>query len=648
MISIKLDAALDHAKVAFKAALTSKSQFLDRNCNLTIDPSQKARIEEIVANLQKQRWNFSDSDTLKKCELLSKTLFHLYKDDPLTNTLLDLFKKSVEAFSHPTHYETYSKHLRESLFDLYQGKVFAKHAQVYTTACLSVLTNRDRAFKLGIQISVSHSGKNRYTWTPQEEPKSSEGIAFLASTLEFLWNPSPQKISRERMEIAFNSANMEVKKIVHVILTLYDLLEVENTLESCQSKLLPPEIMCPFSRDQMRLEGKLRNLFQSGGALPTHTPLLSRRAFFLRMFPSYQAFDRAYSALSQSQTIRNLELASTEKKHEHSHTTKYSSKASSSSYLGPSPTESREDMLADKDDGFVLSKSGLSTAKQITDLCESSTLLASEARKTEAIYAFLRHELMKLKTFGVPIAYHKQDGALAPCPTPLGYSKIRPTSEELCCFGDIGKRERALIASEKKRMSLPTPPPAQLKPKALVPLKHEPVTLNYVEHVMRWFERPEEVLKQDPKYQKLPLQVQRKVVFFHAFPQAIDQMLYSSCSIKDTCTNPRTEQMDTMYALPAEVDFEGVTYRGFFKYIIDSKTGACYHRCFSQSTHFAIDLVHQNIWNPIDFPTLKQATQEAPPQKMVIDQTPILLDGNLNIIHIKAGKAEIKLFNVGK
>lgn len=173
------------------------------------------------------------------------------------------------------------------------------------------------------------------------------------------------------------------------------------------------------------------------------------------------------------------------------------------------------------------------------------------------------------------------------------------------------------------------------------------VKLVYPTHVTRWFENPNDSLN-DPKYTAIIKKLGRNAcLYFHTFPKIIDNFVGTEYSLQNEVYNDRTEQSDVLYGIPGEIEFKEQKYRGFFQYIIDSKSGVCYHRCFNhRSKNFIEDIVEEKIWRPNDFPTLDQS-KDYSTQKMesFIDEESILqYDSVLQKIYVKTEAMKICLF----
>lgn len=145
--------------------------------------------------------------------------------------------------------------------------------------------------------------------------------------------------------------------------------------------------------------------------------------------------------------------------------------------------------------------------------------------------------------------------------------------------------------------------------KKIIPLKKQNIVeLNYPPHVTRWFENPRNALE-DLKYISIIKRLGRETVqYFHSFPTYIDTLVGTEYSLEYEVYNKRTQQNDKLYGIPGEMEIQGKKYRGFFQYIIDGKSGICYHRCFNdRSKNFLEDIVEKKIWYPNDFPTLAES-----------------------------------------
>ena len=175
----------------------------------------------------------------------------------------------------------------------------------------------------------------------------------------------------------------------------------------------------------------------------------------------------------------------------------------------------------------------------------------------------------------------------------------------------------------------------------------ETVKLLYPTHVTRWFENPNDSLK-DPKYTSIIKKMGRNTCLsFHTFPKIVDNFVGTEYSLQNEVFNARTEQTDHLYGIPGELEINGKKYRGFFQYIIDSKSGICYHRCFNhRSKNFMKDLVEERIWHPNDFPTLEQS-KDYGNQKMtpfISGEAALQYDAVLQKIHLKTPEMKVTLF----
>lgn len=199
----------------------------------------------------------------------------------------------------------------------------------------------------------------------------------------------------------------------------------------------------------------------------------------------------------------------------------------------------------------------------------------------------------------------------------------------------------------KKSTPIASPQPIQSL-REIVPIKKQSVEkLFYPIHVTRWFTNPEKSL-QDPKYTGVIQEWGKEAcLHFHSFPTVIDELVGTEYSLQDKYDNTRTGQSDLLYGIPGEIEIKGKRYRGFFQYVIDTKSGVCYHRCFNfRNKNFIQDLVEEKVWYPNDFPTLEQSKNY---EKMKLDafsskEVTIQYDSILQKIHLKTDAMNIVLF----
>lgn len=206
------------------------------------------------------------------------------------------------------------------------------------------------------------------------------------------------------------------------------------------------------------------------------------------------------------------------------------------------------------------------------------------------------------------------------------------------------KIDAATIVDSQK-----APPPLFTKNwQEVIPItSQDSIKLLYPKHVTRWFENPSDSLK-DPKYISIIKKMGRNTcLYFHTFPKIIDNFVGTKYSLQNQVYNHRTEQSDLLYGIPGEFEFKEQKYRGFFQYIIDSKSGVCYHRCFNhRSKNFIEDIVEKKIWHPNDFPTLDQS-KDYSTQKMesfIAEEGILQYDSVLQKIYVKTQAMKVCLF----
>lgn len=178
--------------------------------------------------------------------------------------------------------------------------------------------------------------------------------------------------------------------------------------------------------------------------------------------------------------------------------------------------------------------------------------------------------------------------------------------------------------------------------------KKTTIDLLYPKHVTRWFDNPINSLK-DPKYRSLIQDMgKEECLYFHSFPKIIDEFVGTSYSLQNEVYNARTGQNDILYGIPGEFEIKGKKYRGFFQYIIDSKSGTCYHRCFNfRNKNFIEDLIEEKVWYPNHFPTLDQSKNYVGQkiESFLFDGITLQYDSILKKIYVKNEKMKIVLFN---
>lgn len=175
-----------------------------------------------------------------------------------------------------------------------------------------------------------------------------------------------------------------------------------------------------------------------------------------------------------------------------------------------------------------------------------------------------------------------------------------------------------------------------------------PIKLLYPPHVTRWFDDLEATLE-TKQYARQTLEAKKLATLFHSFPKIVDQFVGTQYSLQTTYNNPRVQQIDTLYAIPVEIRFLEKTYRGFLHYVVDIKTGICYHRCFwDRSKGFHEDLVNRQIWKGIDFPSLEESAAQSI-EKLTpfqIDTERLQFNAYYGFIRLTIEKGSITLFRV--
>ena len=612
MSVIHLESALANATAVFSS---KNKQFLNSHLEPVNDVTQKARIGEIICNIQSQHWNLSSEKSFENCRRLSVLLGLLYRDDPNGQKLTTLFLGSINAIRDPASHKAYTRKLQHQLSLLHFGKSFFKAVYEEAVQGMKSVEIQKRRDRLGI-ILIPDRGPQRKdritgkctTYFSMEEVeglKTVEGIAFLAEHLPAIWDDSRSQLytssfSREKLGQAVQSENSDVSRVAEILLTICDIRD---------DPLQATPIIEEFA--------KFVNLAK---------PLLADKAFTL-FFPSIDRFVRHVQAYYDEQ--RDKQLKGT-----------YSEDFDHSEY------EERLEILKE---------------------------MEKEVRDSESLYRYLSDSWNHMKDLSSNKLKFYQAFASS---TILDGNRLPFINDYLDLNSQEAKRNRGFEKKEEKKVvvamrksskgaaaaapksrksyapsravsAVVTKAPSSDKPSPFYVKRIESMLLRYVRHVTDWFEFPAKALKEHGQ-EKLPLEVQSKITLFHAFPVIVDDFVGTNYCLKEICENSRTGQVDHLYAIPAEFDVGGVTYRGFFQYIIDSKTGVCYHRCFTdRSKEFADDLIQQKIWKPADFPTLAQAHQKSKPKTIETGVYKLVVDTALGIVQMRVEGANVRIFRIG-
>lgn len=588
----RLDTVSSNVTRVWRHPQGEKPIFLDRELNVVDNPALQGRFIDSIGYIQSQSWSPSDP----KVKTLRVTLGLLYKEDPLASPIQQLYLMSID----PSKKHQYPKELQKHLSLLHTGKLFY---------CLC-----DQDYRFGLNRIRHQEIRDEFEMVPLSvekgiygtiypELQTVEGIAFLTSLLSQKTVCIPQNHHQKLME-ALSSPHSEIRQLAHQLLFSDELVaNVKATTKYAKH----------FSASVEKAK-----------------PQLEDCALY---FPSMKKY--------VEEIFRPKEI-----------TTRYPTDYDSAGFTPLEPilrTFQKEVEIADKVYAY---------------LKQAFANLSKKRRDFYKLYGFSLYEdsYPPLPSFQ---DYHAISPPITPLETPydLRAKQLEKFLEELEQKSK-GEESKPLPSSSAKKKK---------KAKALVPLEKEDrkvvispettpdwkenidlisysvINCDYAYHAMRWFENPDEALSEE-KYRNLPPLIQEKVTLFHTLPMEIDAFLGTNYCLQDTYKNPRTHQSDSLYSIPAEITFKGATYRGFIQYAIDSQTGVCYHRCFSdRSEHFTNQLMAHSIWNPVDYPTLEQALSISKTQKknLQIEETPIVFDSTLKTIQIKTEEAVIVLFRIG-
>lgn len=102
----------------------------------------------------------------------------------------------------------------------------------------------------------------------------------------------------------------------------------------------------------------------------------------------------------------------------------------------------------------------------------------------------------------------------------------------------------------------------------------------YHDRVSRWSSDPTAAL-QDPAYKNLTktLDNQQETLAFHAFPKIIDSLIGTNYCEEGEYTNKCGNLIKT-YDIPGTILIQDIKHIGYFRYVVNTTAGVCFHRCF--------------------------------------------------------------------